>query len=143
MTDRVRIWWLYFWSTKDGVRMKGIITESKSEHKIDRKRQKEIDMVSEMIQLYCKRKHKNLYHNGILCDECQELMDYSIARTTRCPFMESKTFCSNCKVHCYSSDMREKIRDVMKFSGPRMMLVHPVICIWHVITSSAEKLKRK
>ena len=40
--------------------------------------------------------------------------------------MESKTFCSNCRVHCYCPDMREKIRMVMRFSGPRMLFYHPV-----------------
>lgn len=32
--------------------------------------------------------------------------------------METKTFCSNCKVHCYKPEMREKIRDVMRFPAP-------------------------
>ena len=29
--------------------------------------------------------------------------------------METKTFCSNCRVHCYRSEMREEIRKVMRF----------------------------
>jgi hypothetical protein len=53
--------------------------------------------------------------------------------------MESKTFCSNCKVHCYKPEMREKIREVMRFSGPRMILHHPITSIRHVIESNKEK----
>ena len=54
-----------------------------------------------------------------LCPECAELnVTYSAKRSDLCPFMETKTFCANCKVHCYKKDMRERIQEVMKFSGP-------------------------
>ena len=53
--------------------------------------------------------------------------------------METKTFCSNCRVHCYRPDMRERIREVMRFSGPRMMLYHPVMAVRHLIESRREK----
>lgn len=53
--------------------------------------------------------------------------------------IETKTFCSNCKIHCYKADMREKIRQVMKFSGPRMLFYHPVMAVRHVIESKREK----
>ncbi len=49
---------------------------------------------------------------------------------------KKKTFCANCKVHCYKPQMREQIRQVMRFSGPRMLLYHPVLAIgiWCVAT---------
>ena len=47
---------------------------------------------------------------------------YAHQRIDCCPFMESKTFCSNCSVHCYQKEQREQIRRVMRFSGPRMLL---------------------
>ena len=46
--------------------------------------------------------------------------------------METKTFCSACKVHCYKPEMREQIRTVMRWSGPRMLFVHPVLAIRHM-----------
>ena len=60
-------------------------------------------------------------------------------RSEKCPFMETKTFCSNCRVHCYQPAMREKIREVMRFSGPRMIFTHPVTAIRNVIESKREK----
>ena len=45
------------------------------------------------------------------------------------PFMETKTFCSQCKVHCYKKDKREQIRKVMRFSGPRMLVYHPIMAV--------------
>lgn len=103
--------------------------------KIRDKREREKRIVGDMIALYCKRNHSG----GALCEDCRALLDYARARTDKCPMMESKTFCSNCRIHCYSPQMREKIRAVMRFSGPRMLTVHPVAAIRHLIESKAEK----
>lgn len=103
---------------------------------VQTKREREKAMVSEMIALYCKKKHG--MRDGF-CSECAKLNAYARQRSDHCPFMESKTFCSNCKVHCYKPDMREKIREVMRFSGPRMIFHHPVAAIRHVIETKKEK----
>lgn len=55
------------------------------------------------------------------------------------PLYGDKTFCSNCKVHCYKPDMRERIRQVMAFSGPRMLFHHPAAALRHVIETKREK----
>ena len=99
------------------------------------KRQREKETVSLMIAIYCRKKHGSKE----LCPECAALEAYARQRSDKCPFMETKTFCSNCKVHCYKKDMREKIREVMRFSGPRMIFYHPVMAIRHVIESKKEK----
>ena len=78
---------------------------------LDKKRADEKLLVSEMIALYCRKQHKT--PKGQLCPACQELQDYALARIDKCPFMETKTFCSACKVHCYKPEMREKIRAVI------------------------------
>ena len=105
---------------------------------IEDKREREKKMVSQMIALYCRKKHHA--QNG-LCPECRELDLYARTRSDKCPFMKTKTFCSNCKVHCYKPEMREKIRDVMRFSGPRMIFHHPVSAIRHVVETRKEKRK--
>ena len=104
--------------------------------KIESKREREKRTVSLMIRIYCKKKHGT--RKG-LCPECEALDAYARMRSDKCPFMETKTFCSNCKVHCYKADMREKIRAVMRFSGPRMIFSHPIMAIRHVIESKKEK----
>lgn len=103
---------------------------------VEEKRQREKELVSLMISLYCRKKH---HTKGGLCPKCKELLDYAMVRSDRCPFMKTKTFCSNCKVHCYNAEMRKRIKEVMAFSGPRMMLYHPVIAVSHVIESKKEK----
>ena len=76
-----------------------------SNQKIESKREREKRTVSLMIRIYCKKKHGT--RKG-LCPECEALDAYARMRSDKCPFMETKTFCSNCKVHCYKADMREK-----------------------------------
>lgn len=95
-----------------------------------------------MITLYCRRKHGTKIREE-LCPDCQKLCEYAQARSEHCPFMEQKTFCANCRVHCYKTDMREAIREVMRFSGPRMLLYHPVMTLWHLISSKQEKHRLK
>lgn len=102
----------------------------------EKKREHEKKTVSLMIRLYCRKKHHSA---GVLCPDCRALSEYAAQRSDRCPFMETKTFCSNCKVHCYKPEMRERIREVMRFSGPRMILYHPVMAVRHVIESRKEK----
>ena len=53
------------------------------------------------------------------------MLIYATARLDRCKFGDGKTKCHKYPVHCYRPDMREKIREVMRFSGPRMMFYHP------------------
>ena len=102
---------------------------------IAEKRENEKYVVGQMISLYCRRNH----HSKGFCPECQELYDYAKMRIDKCPFMETKTFCSNCRVHCYKPDYRERIRVVMRFSGPRMLFYHPVMAIRHLVLSIKEK----
>ena len=109
--------------------------------KIEKKREREKKMVSQMIQLYCKKQH---HSKDGLCPECAALDAYARMRSEKCPFMETKTFCSNCKVHCYKPEMREKIRVVMRWSGPRMLPIHPILSLKHVaVTLKAKREARK
>ena len=58
--------------------------------KIDKQREREKKMVSQMIQLYCKKQH---HSKDGLCPECAALDAYARMRSEKCPFMEAKTFC--------------------------------------------------
>lgn len=99
--------------------------------------QNDLNTVRFMIELYCRRKHKT--KKGEMCGECQQLWEYVQFRRAKCPFGENKPFCSNCRIHCYKPEMREKIKEVMRYSGPRMMFYNPRVAWAHV----SETLKRK
>ena len=110
---------------------------SKAPKNLDKKRAEEKLLVSEMIALYCRKQHGT--PKGSLCPEGQQLHDYALARIDRCPFMETKTFCSACKVHCYKPEMRQQMRAVMRYAGPRMLLSRPILVLRHM----AETMRRK
>jgi hypothetical protein len=84
--------------------------------------------IAEMIRIYCKGQHGTA--SG-LCEQCQELLDYAMRRLQRCVFGARKPTCANCPVHCYKPQMRERIRQVMRYAGPRMLLRHPILAIRH------------
>ena len=86
--------------------------------------------IEAMLRLYCHSQHKT---KGELCLECGELLDYAQVRLNRCPFKENKTTCAKCAVHCYKPVMREKVRAVMRYAGPRMLYRHPVLALFHFI----------
>lgn len=102
-------------------------------------KEKEIRVVTLMIKKYCKGNHKTC--KGELCTECTELLNYVEFRRSKCPFGDNKPFCSNCRIHCYKPEMREKIRQVMRYSGPRIVLDHPILATRHLIESKQEKKK--
>ena len=81
-----------------------------------------------MISIFCKSNHK--LQN--ICDDCRELRDYALERLEKCPFGEDKPTCAKCAVHCYKPVMREKIRKVMRYAGPRMIYKHPIMAIRHL-----------
>ncbi len=90
--------------------------------------EKEKGIVRLMIKYYCRKQHKSFE----LCNECEELIDYSCSKLDACRYGETKFFCSICKTHCYNKVQREKIRAVMKYSGPRMIIYMPIEYIKHL-----------
>ncbi len=93
--------------------------------------EEERKIVTLMIKLYYKK-----YPNPT---EEADLLAYVNLRLDKCPFGNRKTFCSNCKVHCYKKDMQAKIKRVMRYAGPRMLLYHPLVAIKHLKESRKEK----
>ena len=92
--------------------------------------EEEKEIVKTMIELYCKNHHSPSH---LLCDECQCLLEYSQQQLENCLFGEEKPFCSKCPVHCYRSDMREKIREVMRYAGPRMIFTDASMALRHLL----------
>ncbi|MDX9746557.1 MAG: nitrous oxide-stimulated promoter family protein [Syntrophales bacterium] len=81
-----------------------------------------------MVELYCRHHHGG---KGI-CGDCGALADYAAKRIEKCPFGRNKPVCSQCSVHCFRPDMRERIREVMRYAGPRITLRHPVLALDHL-----------
>ena len=96
-------------------------------NRIDREK----EVITLMINLYCEKKHKT--KKGQLCPECEELLEYAHKRLTNCKFQNEKTTCGKCSIHCYKKDMRIKVKEVMRFSGPRILFYRPIEFIRHLL----------
>ena len=93
--------------------------------------ERERKTIEEMGRLYCREVHGT--PKDRLCSECSSLLDYAFQRLQRCPFQERKSTCAKCTVHCYKPVMREKVRVMMRYAGPRMLLYHPVLAVLHLL----------
>lgn len=104
-------------------------------NKLDQKRENEKRILKVMVDIY-QRKHPQE------SKMCEDLYKYACLRIDQCPFMETKTFCSGCKVHCYQKEYRGQVKAVMRFSGKYMLFYHPILTIKHGWLSLKER-KRK
>jgi predicted amidophosphoribosyltransferase len=101
--------------------------------------QRESQTIEVMISLYCRHQHRA----QDLCPDCRELLAYAQKRLEKCPFQEGKTACGKCPVHCYKPEMRARVRQVMRYSGPRMIYSHPVTAIRHLIDGRRKKPEKR
>ncbi|MGL4338257.1 MAG: nitrous oxide-stimulated promoter family protein [Turicibacter sp.] len=90
--------------------------------------EKEKKLIKLMIDIYCEQKHGC---KDSLCESCQELATYADKRLTFCKFQNEKTSCRKCPVHCYKKDMKLAVKEVMKFSGPRLLIYRPLEFLKH------------
>jgi hypothetical protein len=68
---------------------------------------------------------------------------YALNRLRHCPFQESKTTCGKCPVHCYSPRQQARIRVVMRYSGPKMLLSHPILAVLHLLDGLRPARRRR
>lgn len=105
--------------------------------------EQEKQTVRQMIEIYCQaKKHHSsigLMHgkSGLgnekkLCQECSALLVYAHARLDHCKFGEQKPTCKKCPIHCYMPVMKEQMRELMRYAGPRMIWYHPIAAIKHI-----------
>ncbi|MCU0821366.1 MAG: nitrous oxide-stimulated promoter family protein [Spirochaetes bacterium] len=99
---------------------------------INPKIQNDIDLLANFISIFCGCNHRErkkseikapgklsyyLKNNDdIICDECRRLLLHSASKRLSCPY-DPKPRCKKCETHCYGTGYREKIREVMRFSG--------------------------
>lgn len=89
--------------------------------------QKEIDLSLSMIDLYYQKSNETPDINH------EEMKNYAKKRLEHCPHGENKPTCKNCTIHCYQTKYRNQMKKIMRFSGPRIMLYHPILALKHYL----------
>ncbi len=104
--------------------------------------ERERKTIAIMVGLYCSGRHGT---KGKLCEECSEVLNYALERLDSCPYGTDKPACDRCPIHCYKKDMRAKIKEIMKYSGPKMIFRNPYLAIAHFVDRRKEpaEIKKK
>jgi hypothetical protein len=115
----------------------------------DRHVREDTRLLGDFTRIYCRGRHRGAERTGlvsdgatlgvygrkppVVCEACSELLRYAEKRRAYCP-KDPKPFCSHCDTHCYTREMRERVRDVMRYAGPRSLFSgHAVAGIKHVL----------
>ena len=92
---------------------------------------RELKTITAMVKIYCRNHHDR--PKGAVCGSCTEFLEYAEHRLSRCPYKEKKPTCGKCTIHCYNKVMQAKARQVMRYSGPRMLWSHPILAFFHLL----------
>lgn len=71
-------------------------------------------------------------HKYPVCADCAGFLGYAFERRRRCP-LEEKPTCKHCPVHCYKPGHREKVREIMRFSGQYLIRRGRLDLLWHYL----------
>lgn len=98
---------------------------------ISNKEKCDIRTLMKFVGIYCREHHqkgrapftfklldlKEIVKKEIpLCPDCQRLLTYGLTMRLKCPH-DPKPMCKKCETQCYHGEYKNKIREVMKFSG--------------------------
>jgi len=101
------------------------------------KKTKDIRVMRDFIAIFCRENHqmekRDIFpvedarlrqslgdEELVLCQDCSRLLNHGIAKLLLCPY-DPKPMCKKCATHCYAPGYREKMRQVMRFSGKYMI----------------------
>jgi hypothetical protein len=106
---------------------------------------KDLKVLLNFVRVFCRIRHEKqaetalppdlaqMFRNGLcLCPDCRELIEYALDKRRKCP-LDPKPSCKHCHIHCYSREYRARIREIMAFSGRRMIMRGRIDYLWHYL----------
>ena len=112
---------------------------------LTRKELKDLKVLLQFTAVYCANRHTSdraaviteepdfqslPLHKYLVCIECSDFLLYAFERRLRCP-LEEKPICKHCTVHCYKQGHRDKVREIMRFSGQHLIKRGRLDLLWH------------
>ena len=100
---------------------------------------KDLKVMIKFVRVYCRAKHDDQARVAVedtdgkethLCRDCAVLVAYALEKRRKCP-LDPKPSCKHCHIHCYNKDYRAKIKEIMAFSGRRMIMRGRLDYLWH------------
>ena len=105
--------------------------------RLDDKKSKDLRVLRDFVAIFCRENHRTESKNTfsvrdarlhqalgdqdlVLCRDCDKLLSHGMAKLLQCPY-DPKPMCKKCETHCYAPGYRERIREVMRFSGRHLI----------------------
>ncbi len=115
---------------------------------LDKNLQRDLKTLALFIRIYCRHRHPDAPKSMVtmrihdlkaiagrdleLCEECRKLLLHAFTKRSNCP-MDPKPACKHCPSHCYHPTYRAQIREVMKFSGKKLVLGGRLDYLFHLL----------
>lgn len=111
---------------------------------LTRREVKDLKVLLQFTAVYCRAHHegerapvdagRDVYRplplrRHPVCADCREFLLYAFERRLHCP-LEEKPSCKHCQVHCYRPGHRDKVREVMRFSGQYLIRRGRLDLLW-------------
>jgi hypothetical protein len=122
--------------------------EEKDPVALSRKEKKDIQILIRFVHVFCRENHRGDYKKPFslpfeegaplidrgaqLCESCSKLLAYGVRKRFRCPY-DPKPMCKKCETQCYSRHYRQRVREVMRFSGPYLMKRGRLDLLYHYL----------
>ncbi len=116
---------------------------------MSRKLRRDLRTLALFVDVFCRSRHRHdpkglvalkthdvraIYGKPLyLCDDCRKLLIHAFIKRTYCP-LDPKPACKKCPQHCYAPAYRARIRQVMKYSGQRLILRGRLDYLFHMFT---------
>lgn len=101
---------------------------------------KDIKVIARFTEVWCAGQH----HDGkqpltvcpgvpplTLCPDCTAFLQYAVKKRLCCPLEAEKPTCRRCRIHCYAPQQRALVKQIMAWSGRRMILRGRLDYLWH------------
>ena len=109
---------------------------------------KDLGVLGKFVAVYCRHHHRDAIREPFtmegmvltgtslgkrkVCPECAKLLGHAVTKRAICT-MEPKPACRLCTEHCYADHYRQRIREVMKFSGRHLILRGQLHLLFHFL----------
>ena len=119
-----------------------------SDHAEQKRLRRDLRVLVRFILTYCNGQHRGADRSEVdlkshnlrefwgqpvrLCSECGRLLAHAFVKRIHCP-MHPKPACKHCPQHCYHPKYRAAIREVMKYSGRKLVLTGRMDYLLHLL----------
>ncbi len=114
---------------------------------ISEKEKSDIKTLIKFVEIFCRKNHDGLRtpfffrlydireieeKDISLCPDCTKLLAYGLTMRLKCPH-DPKPMCKKCETQCYKGEYKQKIREIMKFSGMYMIKHGRLDLLYHYL----------